>query len=80
MILHIHKELTDSLSLLGCANEFIYNENLRKNFGKFSAKDLLVHNDKKFNKETQTNDVLPVFDYSSLNRYNFETRRDIKKR
>ena len=61
MILHIHKELTDSLSLLGCANQFIYNENRRKNFGKFSAKDLIVHNNKKFNRGTQTNDVLPVF-------------------
>ena len=61
LILHIHKEFTDSLSLLGCANELIYNENLRKNFGKFSAKDLLVYNNKKFNRRTQINDVLPVF-------------------
>ena len=61
MILHIHKELIDSLSLIGCANEFIYNENRRQNFGKFSAKDLLVHNNKKFNRGTQTNDVSAVF-------------------
>ena len=50
MILHIHKELTDSLSLLRCVNQFIYNENRRKNFDKFSAKDLIVHNNK-FNRE-----------------------------
>ena len=61
MILHIHKKLADSLSLLGSANEFIYIENRRKNFDKFSAKDLLVHNNKKFNRGTQTDDALPVF-------------------
>ena len=59
--LHIHEEFTDSLSLPGCANEFIYNENLRKNFGKFSAKDLSVYNNKKLNRGMQTNDVSPVF-------------------
>ena len=41
MILHISKELTDSLSLLGCANEFILNEKLRKNFGKIFCKIII---------------------------------------
>ena len=32
-----------------------------KKLGKLTAKDLLVCNNKKFNRGTQTSDVLPVF-------------------
>ena len=56
MILHIHKEVIDSLSLLECATDLISNQNTKK-FGKITAKDLLVYNIKKFNSGTQTKEV-----------------------
>ena len=61
MILDIHKELSGSLSSLECANDFISNENREKTFWEIYCERLFVHNNKKFNGGTQTNDVLPVF-------------------
>ena len=39
MILHIHKDTTDSLSLLDICNEFVNNENRERVVGQFTKND-----------------------------------------
>uniref|UniRef100_UPI00358EF41D zinc finger MYM-type protein 1-like isoform X2 n=1 Tax=Myxine glutinosa TaxID=7769 RepID=UPI00358EF41D len=40
VLLHVHKELTDSINLIDAANEFVNNEKRQRNFGRFSEKDV----------------------------------------
>ena len=43
MILHVHKQLTDSLDLIEVANRFVANNDSRKQiFGTFSKRDMPV--------------------------------------
>ena len=45
MVLHIHKEKTDALSLVNTANEFVFaSEHRLKQFGKFTDVDLRSKN------------------------------------
>ena len=40
MVLHVHKERTDSLSMVDLANQFVCNEHRMSVFGTFTDKDL----------------------------------------
>uniref|UniRef100_A0A8C4QSI2 TTF-type domain-containing protein n=1 Tax=Eptatretus burgeri TaxID=7764 RepID=A0A8C4QSI2_EPTBU len=40
ILLHVHKEITDSINLIDTANEFVNNEKRQRNFGRFSEKDV----------------------------------------
>ena len=43
MVLHVHKQLTDSLDLIQVANRFVANNDSRKQmFGTFSKRDMPV--------------------------------------
>ena len=40
MLLHVHKDITDNLDLVDCANDFVSaNEHRQQVFGKFSSED-----------------------------------------